>query len=93
VLFYLAGRRGSAARQEALQPDDEENLLRLLREDLRAAHGTEPNDYDYMGCKVQKISQDGEGKTVVTVDPRLTAVFCPGFVPTRVETGAGARGR
>ena len=88
VLVYLAGRRGSAARQEDLSPADEETLLRSLREDLRAAHRTEPSEYQRWQCKVERFSRDENGKTVVTTDPGLTSAFCPAFDPTVVENGA-----
>jgi hypothetical protein len=90
VLVYLAGRRGSAARQEELSLADEETLLRSLREDLRAAHRTEPSEYQRWQCKVERFSRDENGKTVVTTDPGLTSAFCPAFDPTVVENGARA---
>jgi len=90
VLVYLAGRRGSAARRDPLTLNEEETLLRSVREDLMDAHRTDPNDYDVKGCKVQR--QDSEG--IFRPDPQLTAVFCPAaVVPTVVQNGVGAPGR
>ena len=93
VLVYLAGRRGSAARQDDLSPADEETLLRSLREDLRAAHRTEPSKYQRWQCQVQRFVRNEEsGKIDVITDPGLTSEFCPGPDPTVLENGARTPG-
>jgi hypothetical protein len=93
VLVYLAGRRGSAAPQEELSLADEETLLRSLREDLWAAHRTEPSEYQRWQCKVERFVRNEEsGKIEVITDSGLTSEFCSDPDPTVLENGARTPG-